>query len=204
MVLKRNELPASAPRRPDRRTFLDRLLGAGPLAWDEVEALLPSLNRREAARYLRGELEDLNQAALFDVLFAYHPSLREVLHPGKRVQEPPPVIVLRRQEPPIRAAAKQGGSGDAETFLSGADGYQVRVFAHPELGRTTLRFTGAKPLGEVTLYVNGSRIQLVEPFDQHGYGVVLTKDIAAVQSGDASLELTLGSQGNISGRRSAR
>src|SRR5262249_47054852 len=51
----------------------------------------------------------------------------------------------------------------------------------------------------VTLYVNGAQLKLVEPFDEHGYGVVLTKDIAAVQSGEVSLELTLRQQGSVSG-----
>jgi len=174
-----------------------RLLSAVPITWDEIDEMLPSLNRQEAERYLNGQLDDPRRAALFDVLFRFHPGLRAVLRPQEAMPEPPPVIVFRRavqsrqaEEVPLRLAAKPA-SGVATTIrLISDEGYSLDLFPSNEHnGYHEVYLDGGKPAGTVTLYVAGEPIEWVQPLDDEGFGRVRTSALAEVLAGTAALEM---------------
>jgi hypothetical protein len=153
------------------------------------------LSRHEAAHHLGGRLDDPNRAALYDVLFAYHPALRVALLRLPEPSAPPPLIALETAEAgeafwqlaaggPPEATAGKGlfRCGDGDLWL----------FPHTERADlTSLEFRARTP-GVVpgALYVGGRPVELAEAFDRHGLAAVKTAVIEPVLRGEAELAFT--------------
>lgn len=172
-----------------------RLLSHVPITWDEVEELLPALNRREAARHLDGELQDPQRSVLFDILFSYHPGLREVLRPSPEVVSPP-VIVLRRAESaqdaadvPLKLSAKPADPLSEMVVLETDDGNKIELFRHSRKGWHTVRFIGGRPAGAVTLFVDGVPIPWSRPLDGQGFGAIATDALTEFLNREAAMEM---------------
>jgi hypothetical protein len=159
----------------DPRLTLLRILGDGPVTWEEVEEQT-ALTRQEARAYLAGELADAGRCLMYRLLFDAHPFL-ETACTTEPVAEPSPVLVFHR-------AAEEVG----QVLLSDG-GHALRVFAATPEGYCRLRFLGDMPADGMTLYVDGVPLALATPFGPDGFAQVLQEDIRAVLDGSATLEM---------------
>ncbi|MDA1052510.1 MAG: hypothetical protein O3C40_18800 [Planctomycetota bacterium] len=67
---------AHARRELWRTIQVKRIFSPIPICWEEVEEILPFLNRQDALRFVAGEVDDFNRRILYEELFRWHPALR--------------------------------------------------------------------------------------------------------------------------------
>ncbi len=73
---------------PSRRELwgtiqIKRIFSPIPISWEEVEEILPFLNRQDALQFLAGDADDFNRRVLYNELFRWHPALRTALYRGE-------------------------------------------------------------------------------------------------------------------------
>jgi hypothetical protein len=210
MMNESSQPSADGGRRAVSAALAQRIFSLAPVTWDEIEALLPSLNRGEAVRHLSGIRDDRERAALFDALFAYHPGLRTVLRPEEPLPQPPTVFVFRRQQSttagqgtPLRAAAREAPKM-SETVRFRCDGpYELTLFpSSRHEGQHVVSFTSTVPPGAATLYVDGEPLEWIRTPDGQGRGFLASADLADVLNGSANLEMVVESADDLTDNES--